>query len=129
MLTYINQDRIVAIVQSQGAQPAECPDYIPNTASAKDKQLCFRSSKPAVDLANGIIDALPAKPGADLRATLGWTIEEGAQTNDGCDVDIISNEEPYVYLKPEAPGNAGGCMFWIMERSRCNDGALVVLLM
>ena len=127
---YVSRDKIVEIIEGRGATPAPCPDYLANTVSSPgEEQLCFRSSTDAVTVAHSILEALPARPGTDIYEALNVSIEEGAQTSDGCDVDIISNGESYVYLHEQAPNKAGGCIFWVMERSRCDDGTLVVLIL
>ena len=127
---YVSREKLVEIVEGNGTMPVPCPDYLPNTASSPgEEQLCFTSSTDAATLAENLFDALPKKPGTDIYEALQVSIEEGAVASDGCDVDIISNRKPYVYLNQRTPNNAGGCMFWIMERSRCNDGTLVVLVL
>jgi len=124
----VTREQLVSIVQGGDAHPVDCPDYLPpQPATQPTWRACFRSEVDGAGVARALVQALPSEPGADLNAELKWDLVERATLRDGCEAEVINNLRPYGLRDTAAEDGRGWSAFWILDRSACDDGTLIVL--
>ena len=124
----VTRAHLVSIVESGDAQRVDCPEYLPpQPATQPTWRGCFRSNVDGAGVARALVQALPEEPGVDLNAELKWDLVERATLRDGCAAEVINNLRPYGLRDTSAEDGRGWGVFWILDRSACDDGTLIVL--
>lgn len=119
---------LLSIVEHREASRVTCPDYLPPPPESRgSRRDCFRSSDGGADFARGLVGALPAVEGRDLNTELKWDLVEKAELRDGCQAEVINNLRPYALRDDAAEDRRGWVAFWVVDRSACDDGTLIVL--
>lgn len=123
----VTREQLVSIVESE-ARRVDCPDYLPPQPETQPTwRGCFRSELDGAGVARALVQALPRADGVDLNAELKWDLVERATLRDGCQAELINNLRPYALRDNAGADGRGWSAFWILDRSACDDGTLIVL--